>query len=331
MPRPSPIASGRRRHIDQGLLFGSQQPGIHEGQVSTCALCLDHRPLRDSHIVPKFIFEHLKRTSATGFLRAGTEPNLRAQDGVKVPLLCEQCEQRFSVFERSFAQGLFRPYSADRSRIISYGPWLAKFAASLTWRILQYYKREGHLNELQPQHLPAVEVALRVWREYLLGLRPHPDRFEQHMLPIDVLQSASIPGLPPNFNRYSVRAVDMDVASGKHFAFVYAKLPRFVFIGWITPPAKRRPWKGTRLQTKAGQVRPREYAISDDFFEYMVGKASRANALSHNISPRQQEIINRATLANLERTSASETVEAMSYDVEMFGLAAFHTPDEPEA
>lgn len=81
--------------------------------MATCAMCKRDRELRDSHIVPRFAFEHLKRTSATGFLRLSSQPNRRIQDGRKLPLLCDDCEQR--VVEQKFAEVVFKPYIADRA------------------------------------------------------------------------------------------------------------------------------------------------------------------------------------------------------------------------
>ena len=72
--------------------------------MAVCALCLQERQLRDSHIIPKFVFDYLKRTSATGFLRFSDRPNRRAQDGMTAALLCDECEQRLSVFEKYFAE-----------------------------------------------------------------------------------------------------------------------------------------------------------------------------------------------------------------------------------
>src|SRR5260370_18199897 len=53
-------------------------------------------PKERSHIVSKFVYQWLKYTSATGFMRFGPQVNRRDQDGIKDYFLCEQCEDRAS-------------------------------------------------------------------------------------------------------------------------------------------------------------------------------------------------------------------------------------------
>ena len=65
--------------------------------TSECGLCGNLAELRDSHIVPAFVARWIKDTSATGFLRGFHQPNRRVQDFPTKRLLCEGCEQRFSV------------------------------------------------------------------------------------------------------------------------------------------------------------------------------------------------------------------------------------------
>jgi hypothetical protein len=68
--------------------------------------------------------------------------------------------------------------------------------------------------------LPRIEQALETWRRYLLDGLPHPGRFEQHMVPMDELASATGPDLPTGTNRYLLRAVDIvgDIAEMRHYA-----------------------------------------------------------------------------------------------------------------
>lgn len=74
-----------------------------------CALCNQESELRESHIIPKFVFDYIKETSATGYLRNVTSINRRLQDGPKRKLLCHDCEQKFSIAEKYFAETVFSP------------------------------------------------------------------------------------------------------------------------------------------------------------------------------------------------------------------------------
>lgn len=51
-----------------------------------CRLCGQSKPLQVSHIIPRFIVEWFKETSATPYIRTGDEPNRRVQDGPKLRL-----------------------------------------------------------------------------------------------------------------------------------------------------------------------------------------------------------------------------------------------------
>lgn len=290
--------------------------------MPTCQLCREDRVIRQSHIIPKFVFDFVKRTSATGYMRMGTEPNRRVQDGRKRPLLCHGCEQLFSGWEGSFAQYVFHPYCANPTVVIDYGPWLCKFLVSVSWRVLLFYKLEGHLDEIPTLHRGSIKKALETWREYLLNMRPHPSVFEQHLLPLDALKSANVPGMPPSMNRYVHRAVDMDVSMGERTIVVYWKLPRFVVLGLVVNTEPRGSWVGTRTAVKRGKIGPRSYVLPKTIFELVMNQAQNADGLMRGLSSRQQGLISKALLNDNERARRSESTNAFIKDIEFFGLAA---------
>ncbi len=105
--------------------------------MNTCGLCLQSRELKESHILPAFVIRWLKETSGTGFIRFGQEPNRRVQDGMKLKLLCGDCEQHIAKYEQSFAENLFHPLTSEHQSPFyprCYGEWMALFAASVSWR-----------------------------------------------------------------------------------------------------------------------------------------------------------------------------------------------------
>ena len=78
-------------------------------KYSTCELCCKEKDLRESHIIPKFVFDWQKESSGTGFLRSSRVPNRRVQDGAKEYMLCSDCETLFNQWETSFATNIFHP------------------------------------------------------------------------------------------------------------------------------------------------------------------------------------------------------------------------------
>jgi hypothetical protein len=294
--------------------------------VDACPLCQSGGPLRESHIIPGFVFDRLVESSATGYIRDGRVPNLRVQDGLKQPLLCDRCEGLLSAWESETARSVFRPYHRDTSAVMPYGPWLAKFCASVCWRVLFIFRGLGINNFSNDQNTLANE-ALRTWSHFMHDRAPNPGTFELHLLPIDLIADTTCSDLPPNLNRYLVRAIEMDAVSSNKSAFVYAKLCKLILVGFVQMP-RPREWVGTRVAIKHGVIRPKHRGLPGGFEQYLADRARNMGALQATISARQKDKISTTMRADLDRAAASESFEAMSYDVAMFGKAAFDDPEE---
>ncbi|MDA2911390.1 hypothetical protein MYX04_10715, partial [Nitrospiraceae bacterium AH_259_D15_M11_P09] len=149
---------------------------------SNCALCANSADLRQSHIIPSFVFEWLVNTSATGFMRFGEAPNLRVQDGWKPKMLCGDCEQNFALLEKRFADNCFYPIVNGEKSQIHYGTWMLTFATSVSWRVLRSFKAIGGLDGFPQNILDAADDALSTWKAFLFDEEPHPGRHEQHLI-----------------------------------------------------------------------------------------------------------------------------------------------------
>lgn len=66
-----------------------------------CALCQQERPLRQSHIIPEFLYEALYDEKHRMHMLSviPEKGNSLKQKGLKQPLLCDECEQKISVWE----------------------------------------------------------------------------------------------------------------------------------------------------------------------------------------------------------------------------------------
>lgn len=100
-----------------------------------CALFETEDDLRGSHIFPKFVIKHTKKTGSKHF-RNFVEPNKRLQDGIKLFLLSENAEQEFSKREKWFAENIFAPYISGKTELF-YNENLYFFTVSFLWRILK--------------------------------------------------------------------------------------------------------------------------------------------------------------------------------------------------
>jgi hypothetical protein len=93
------------------------EPQQVDEHIGTCALCdQENAVLKESHSIPKFVYQWIKDTSATPYLRSSDNVNARKQDGPKEYLLCGECEGDLSAMETELAETLFKKIANYRSR-----------------------------------------------------------------------------------------------------------------------------------------------------------------------------------------------------------------------
>lgn len=289
--------------------------------TGTCRLCSVEASLQLSHILPAFTYRWLRDSSGNGHLRTSAEPNLRVQDGLKRYWLCATCEELFSKSETAFAGQLFHPYISASGKSFRYSRWLLHFCTSVSWRVLRFYTDEKHLKDWESEATARVSAAETAWREFLLGQRPNPGPFQQHLLPLDQIESTT-GELAPNINRYLMRAIHMDLCRGSRSIFTYSKLGRFIILGFVHEPNLRQ-WRGTRVHASEGFVEPRKYVLPKALGDYLNEKASKMSAALDSVSDRQQSKIDSAFQANVDRFVGSDAFTAMEADIRLFGEDAF--------
>ena len=293
-----------------------------------CRLCNAIADLQLSHIIPAFIYRWLRDSSGNGHIRSSATPNRRIQDGPKEHWLCRECESRFNRVETVFATELFHPYLVASEQRFSYGPWLLQFCASVSWRVLEYYFSRSEGPDWEDAALAKVKKADAAWRAFILGKAPHPGRYRQHLLPLDEVKSAT-GNLPPNMNRYLMRAIDIDLCRGGETIFVYSKLGRFIILGFISEPYPNR-WVGTKINANRGVVEPRKYTLPSPFGDFLMDKANSVTTAMSALSKIQREKIDTAFRRNIDKIVGSDFFKAMQADVNMFGQDAFTTGSSEE-
>ncbi len=289
-------------------------------EKKACRLCGTVATLQESHVIPKFIYKWLKDSSASNYIRFGQQPNKRAQDGFKFRWLCIDCEKLFNKWETLFSSKIFHPLNQNSAEQIRYSSWFLLFCVSISWRVLNLYIEIDH--NLPPKFHKKVDRTQTIWKEFLLGQRPHPGENEQHFLPLDAIESHTTSGMPPNINRYILRSVDIDIVHNEKSAFIYSKLGRFIILGFIEKPSPSQ-WKGTKLHVNNGLIKPQEYTVPNPFGEYLQDKAKRMAKIQDHISEKQNKKIDETLYKDLNRVANSESFKAMSHDVRLFGDTAF--------
>lgn len=295
-------------------------------------MCSRIAVLEAGHIVPSFVYRWLKETSATGYLRTGENPNLRIQDGVKRLWFCRVCENQMSRAEKAFAEELFPLVVGEQPAPYPHGPWLSRFIASVAWRTVTLFSERGDaFDYFTPEQKTLLPAALEHWRAFVHGEAETPNAHELHFMPMGLF--ADYEGtrtLPPNINRYTMRSIEIHVASGATQAFAFVKMGPAVALGFIQPPPPDT-WVGTCVALGSGQVGGR-MTVPVQFLDYFIERATKLRAAQRRRSPRQQEKIRKAFEMNMDRAAASETLRVVDADVARFGAArVFSLEDEPDA
>jgi hypothetical protein len=273
----------------------------------------------DSHIIPGFVFRWKKDTSATGRLRSSDSPQKRVQDGLKVPMLCGECEGLFNSFETPFASQIFYPFATGKADTVSYGPWLLKFCVSVSWRILALAHIEGRLAGWSEHRQILAHAALKRWKAFLQGAEKHPGEFSQELLPLAAVEKTTVGDLPVNINRYFLRGVDMTIALGERKAvYTYAKMGPFCLFGTIE--ATPNSWEGTKVHVSHGVLRPSRYVLPMEMLDFIKDRANKMASVS--IPENQMHKVVADIRRDMDRFAKSDLQRAMQLDIEMFGTDA---------
>jgi len=255
--------------------------------MNLCKLCLKNKSIRNSHIFPQFITDWLRNTSVTEKMRWSNNPNKRVQDTKRVKLLCEDCEKLFSAFEKYFSETIFKPVLNSHNPVVDYNHKLLKFAVSLSWRMLAISSQEYPWKV--PAHKLAAEKAEKQWREFLLH-DTDLNGYEHHLLMLRFMAGApKIKGTDIDVNWYFFQSIDGTIVQNIQEAFVYMKLPGFVFISPIEP----KPFihmSGT-LIGKEGKFEFYKQKPNQEIFKFLIDRSKEALSPLRTLSKRQKDKI----------------------------------------
>lgn len=129
-----------------------------------CAFCGHHSTLRQSHVLPRWIIQRALTKSPTGRMRDSDAINRPVQDGEKLPLLCDSCENMFCALESEQA------HKYDHGEIkpgATYDQNFCKFVVSVLWRV--GVSRLEQVRTDYPHFEVALNSALQTWKNFLDG------------------------------------------------------------------------------------------------------------------------------------------------------------------
>lgn len=270
--------------------------------MGICALCEKEKELCESHFIPKFVFDWIKKTSATGYLRQAININKRSQDGTREKFLCFECETKFSKHEKYFADEFFYPYLEKKKTSFNYNENLQKFIISISWRLLK--KDLEGFKSFQPEMFEYAKQAEEYWREILLK-DELDEKYEHHLFLFDYIEDSSI-DLPDKFQWYTMRATDGTVASSKKELFLFVKLPSIFFISSIFPNSIKDYWENTLIE-KNGILKIPQSSQHPGFWDFLKSRAELSN--KDEISEKQSNKIGETVLRDLNRIRNSKSFE----------------------
>ena len=258
--------------------------------MKTCKLCEKEKALEVSHILPKFFFRYLKKTSPSGFIRSTENPNRVTQDGLKTPFLCSTCEDLFSIWETKFSNEIFYPYVKDEKVSFEYEEWLSKFLASVSFRVLTHAHSENKLDFIHAKNQKYITKAIDNLRLYLLGKSKHPLEQRQLLLLLERTDFGTTKSENGLFNMYMIRGIEHDIITNDDNSFIFMKYPSFLHLCPIHLQTKKG-WHTARINHQKGKLYHKDHELPDYVLEKLTGAVALLQKSHNSISEKQHNII----------------------------------------
>lgn len=283
-----------------------------------CALCHENKELELSHIVPKFVIRHLKKTSF-GAIRNMENPNMIVQDGEKHYMLCGDCEDLFSTYETKFANKFFYPYMNDSVKQFDYDQETYYFLTSVSWRslyldILDFVKNH-ETYEVDLNTLETLVKREKSMREYLLKINSEIDGIENHIFFFDDLVDVekSYPELRPHVTFH--RGITSYTFFNKQLntqATVTNMMGIILFTLYGKGPDEY--WENTEILNEKGHIEARNQEIRSFCANELKEILDLAKQKSDNMSDKQKSKIVDKVKADPEKFSESKAFEDLMKD-----------------
>jgi hypothetical protein len=228
----------------------------------------------------------------------------------KIPLLCHDCEQRFSVWESDTARKVFVPLMNDSARRVEYGGWFYRFLVSVLWRNLAVDLTERQ--DTLPRGFEPVELA---WRLFLLDQQPLSEYNRIHVFVTDLLPPGS-----PMSSVYMARDADFSVViKGDAPSGVFAKFAKLILWAEVQP-GNPEEWVNTLVNDGSGVLTSGGQELRDPYFgsfliERSAIRKATKNKLFAEMSAVQKARLDGWKLENAERIAQSKLFDAMLADV----------------
>ncbi|EIV8646471.1 TPA: hypothetical protein NJ448_004790 [Vibrio parahaemolyticus] len=220
--------------------------------MEICKYCEEKEAINNSHIIPSFVYDWVKITSPTGYVRSTNEPNLRKQDGLKSALLCLDCERKFSTVEDGFKKEYFSKVANYRKPCpdeLKLSSNIIKCIYIMAWRSLAdtvYFPVENDYTDEEIAKFPSLLEKMKVALE-----TENFSNFKSHIIPCtkEVLTRLNLPKVPWHMYERSVTAEPRIWDNWERF-ILYIQIP-FSIIVFEIVPNDNDSWVGTQLEGRS--------------------------------------------------------------------------------
>lgn len=272
-----------------------------------CKLCGENKILKESHIIPKFVFRWIKLTGGK-YIRKADNPNRRVEDGIKRYLLCNDCEQIFSKWEDKFARQIFYPYANKGIETFKYDGDLLKFSISVLYRLLLFEIEE--YKSFKHEHSSSLMKAKNEWQDFLFEGRSLMNFSKVHIFfTSDKLMNNVLP--VKRFLNYYARGIDGTIVSDSKTCIVYAKMARIILVGEIIG-FNSFGMENTLIELNEGLIYTRKMKLNCQIEEFLIDRVSQINELYDNVSEKQKNIAKEYSRTQLDNPSHSDIANIIS-------------------
>jgi len=219
----------------------------HQVAMKKCHLCDTMATLRESHIIPDWYYRDEIRDFKHGgqFIDMSREPASKHGRAIVYPLLCDACEQRFGNWDNAAKR--FVTAGED-----AYGPWMLRFATSISWRVLKYFSLTRDPASLHGVSHGETQETLDCWRDFLLHekLSRRLSRHTQHLMRVG-----------DDYRLRRIIGLSFEDDGSTHF--VYARFGAFGIAGIVRSTYKGWKTSKSRLYGSSGKLPAANYGPTD--------------------------------------------------------------------
>lgn len=282
-----------------------------------CKLCQKEAQLELSHILPKFIYKWINKTSGTGKMRGLSNPNVALQDGYKIHLLCPVCEDKFSKYETWFASNFFHPSIKGVKISYPYNENLFKFAASIFWRytVTNMNREDYNQTRLKPLLLLCEEEL----RDFLKN-DVYPQNFNSIYIGV-TSYAINPPKELRGINNYFTRFTDSQIIfnDSETKMYYYCVIPYFLFVGNITG-LRDSDFINSKISPTGGDFKTTTMEMRDpDVGNLIISQIKRLSNI--RLSSNQLAQIDKKVLDNIDKYMNSKSFEAEFLEDLMLGTS----------